>query len=106
VDDVSSAALLIADAHTLVAEPVKKRGRHICVSLSGNGPNPYSSGCCRKRTRSSLVLQRLGAEEAGGAEDAAAWPTTKNSSDFPLTLNFILLLSRVNWTAVFSGMKV
>jgi len=33
-DDLSSAALLIAGAHTLVAELVKKRGRHMCVSLN------------------------------------------------------------------------
>jgi hypothetical protein len=32
-DDLSSAALLIGGAHTLVAELVKKRGKHMCVSL-------------------------------------------------------------------------
>jgi len=84
-----------------------RRGRHRCVSLSGNGPSPFSTGVYGKRIRSCLLLQRLGAEEAGGpaAEDTAVWPTTKNSRDFPLALNFILLLSRVNWTAVFSGMR-
>ena len=41
---------------------------------------------------------RFGAGEADGAvaADAAAWEMTTNSNDFPLTLNFILLLSRVN----------